>query len=159
MDVQKMLSEPALRSRIGVPPTDSLYDDIVSSVLLRLFMDSLKGTIPDTPAAQEARLNSHIRTSRINEMRRVMALEFQAEVVDKLPPEADFTADDLLDVIRKKATDRQQMVFALLAEGLTLQEVADNIGVAGSTVCSDKLKIASLVETELNLHTIKQLPR
>jgi len=150
MSMRKMPSESALRSRVGIPSTDRHYDEIVSRVLWRVFKDSLNGHAPDEPA--EARLNMHIRNSRIEVSRQDKHLEFQDELIEPVPANPDATAHDILDVIQKRASTRQQMVFAMLVEGMTLQEIADHLGVAVGAISAEKLRIRMLLQTELELN-------
>ena len=59
--------------------------------------------------------------------------------------------EDILDVIRKQANVRQQMIFDMLAQGMTLEEIAEHVGVSVPTVHAEKTKIAALLKTQLGI--------
>jgi DNA-directed RNA polymerase specialized sigma24 family protein len=141
----------ALRSRIRTPASNARYDDILSGVLLRVAKDCVRGAIPDSPADQEARLNTIIRNSRIDVQRRNKVYEFQQEVIELVPPKSDVSGEDILDVIDKRANSRQKIVFEMLAQGQTQQEIADHVGVSVGSVNSDTKKVKELLKDELSV--------
>lgn len=145
-----------LRSRIRMPPSNARYDGIYSEVLERLVKMCLEGKIPEGVANQDARLNTIIRNSRISESRREKALEYSGEIIESVPVESNVTLDDILDTVHKLGTTRQQMVFTMLAEGVTQQEIASQLGVSVGLVNSEKRKVTDILRTELDLTDAKE---
>jgi DNA-directed RNA polymerase specialized sigma24 family protein len=138
----------ALRPRIGVSSTDRRFDEIVSGVLWRLVLNCAK-LDPDKDV--NVNLDLYVRNSRIEAWRQDKRLEFQDELIELVPAESDATGDDILDVIQKKATTRQQMVFTMLAQGMTQPEIADHLGVAVGTVNAEKQRIEAVLKSELQI--------
>jgi len=138
--------QKVVRQSARISTTDTFYDDIMSGVLWRLFLDCRKGNV-----GHDVNLNMYVRNSRIDAVRRVKYLEFQDELTELAPPESDATEEDILDVIRRKATTRQQMVFAMLYQGMTQQEIADHIGTSVALINNEKGRIAEFLKTELQL--------
>jgi len=60
----------------------------------------------------------------VDAYRRTRIYDFGAELDQLIPPISEATDADVLDVVHKKATTRQRIVFDLLAQGLTQEEVA-----------------------------------
>jgi DNA-directed RNA polymerase specialized sigma24 family protein len=135
-----------------LPATDRCYDDVISGVLYRLVRHyhSIDGCV-NQGVNLDHYVNACVRDSWIDVARRDRALAFKDEMPEFALPESDVTVDDILDVIRKKATTRQQLVFIMLVEGMTLREVADYLGVAVATANMEKGGIADLLKTELQL--------
>ncbi len=140
-----------IRSRLGSLPSDASYDNVVDAVFDRLDEICSNGAIPKEVGDQMARLNTIVRDKRVDEIRRPKGEEFQDEVSGWTQSQSDVAVDEILDVIRKQATTRQQMVFNLLVEGMTQQEVADRLGVAIGTVNGEKNRLADLLKRELQI--------
>ena len=143
----------ALRPRIGMPSTDRRYDEIMSRVLMRLVVDCTK---PGAGQGINVNLDLYVRNSRVEVSRQDKALEFQEEIVDLALPEADVTTSDILDVIQQKATTRQQMVFTMVAQGMTHAEIANHLGVSVGTVNGEKQAIKAVLMAELQLSEPKK---
>jgi len=140
----------ALRPRIGLPSTDRRYEEIESGVLLRLARDC-RNLASGKRKSANVNLDLYVRNSRIDAWRLDKRLEFQDELIELVPAESDATAQDILDVIQKRASTRQQVVFGMLAQGMSTQEIADHIGRKIGTIYAEQQKIETLLRTELQL--------
>jgi len=139
--------ERSLKPRMRMATTDRNYDEIYSGVLMRIVKDCLERADRDV----KFDLKTYVRNVRIEIARKPTAIEYREEIMDLAPPESMISPSEILDVVRKTANPRQQMVFEMLVQGLTQQEVAEHLGVSLGTVNSEKAKIAELLKAEFQL--------
>jgi len=132
-----------------VSDSSARYDDIGSGVLWRVTKACLSWYIPEDVSDQEARLNTWVRNSRVDAYRRTRIYDFGAELDQLIPPISEATDADVLDVVHKKATTPQRIVFDLLAQGLIQEEVAERIGKSTATVNNEKQTVEALLKQEI----------
>jgi hypothetical protein len=144
--------EALVRSRIGQLPPSASHDNIVEAVIDRLGDICAKGNIPEGLENQTARFNTIVRDKRVSELRRPKSEEFTDSIESLTSDPSDFAAAyEFVDVIDKKLTTRQQIVFRMLASGMTQEDIAEQIGLSVGTVNGEKQKIFELLKTEFQL--------
>jgi DNA-directed RNA polymerase specialized sigma24 family protein len=145
-----------LKSHIRLPDNNSRYDEIVSGVLIRAAKACAEGNIPEATSDQEARLNTWIRDSRIDAYRRNRLMEFGAELEEFVSPTSNATALDVVDFIHKRASTDQRVVFDLLAQGFTQEEVGKRVGLSTTTVNKAKQAVEALLKEEFPERPVKR---
>lgn len=138
----------SLRS-MGMPKTDRLHDDAMVFALERVIGHCDSGK---AERGVPMNLGLYVHNSIIDARRMDKGLEFREEIGELVPEESRaISYDEVFDVVREKASDRQTMIFLMLSEGMPAEDIAGRLGIGLGPYYRERTRLFEMLREEFHV--------